>query len=101
MKSVWIKADEGSWEERKPIITFALESGADCVLVSETDVDAIKELGTITVAAFDEGGDSHADIRVVGKGGEGDGTLPLSGSANEAAHALRIAATKTIHKFCG
>ena len=42
MKSVWIKADEGPWEERKPIITFALESGADCVLVSEADVDAVK-----------------------------------------------------------
>ncbi|MGZ4942550.1 MAG: 3-dehydroquinate synthase II, partial [Halobacteriota archaeon] len=48
MKSVWIKADEGPWEERKPIITFALESGADCVLVSEADVDAVKQLGTIT-----------------------------------------------------
>jgi 3-dehydroquinate synthase II len=90
MKSVWIKADEGPWEERKPIITFALESGADCVLVSEADVEAIKQLGTITVAAFDEGGDGHADIRVVGKGGEGDGTLPLSGSANEAADYKRL-----------
>jgi 3-dehydroquinate synthase class II len=49
MKSVWIKADEGPWEERKPIITFALESGADCVLVSEADIDAVKQLGTITV----------------------------------------------------
>ena len=50
MKSVWIKADAGPWEERKPIITFALESGADCVLVSETDVDAVKQLGGIAVA---------------------------------------------------
>jgi 3-dehydroquinate synthase class II len=49
MKSVWIKADAGPWEERKPIITFALESGADCVLVSETDVDAVKQLGGIAV----------------------------------------------------
>lgn len=90
MKSVWIKADEGPWEERKPIITFALESGADCVLVSEADVDAVKQLGTITVAAFDEGGSGQADICVVGKGGAGDGSLPLSGSANETADYKRL-----------
>lgn len=77
MKSVWIKADSGSWEARQPIITFALESGADCILVAEADVDAVKQLGTIRVAAFDEGGKDHADVCVVGKGGEGDGTLPI------------------------
>jgi 3-dehydroquinate synthase II len=90
MKSVWIKADKGPWEERKPIITFALESGADCVLVNEAEVDTVKQLGAITVAAFDEGGAGHADICVVGKGGEGDGTLPLSGSASETADYKRI-----------
>ena len=90
MKSVWIKADAVPWEERKPIITFALESGADCVLVSEADVDAVKQLGTITVAAFDEDRGGHADIDVVGKGGEGDGTLPLSGPAKETTDYKRL-----------
>jgi 3-dehydroquinate synthase II len=90
MKSIWIKADEGSWEERKPIITFALESGADCVLVGDNDVDAVKQLGAITVAAFDEGGSSHADILVVGRGGEGDGSLPLPSATSDAADCKRL-----------
>jgi 3-dehydroquinate synthase II len=90
MKSVWIKADEGSWEERKSIITFALESGADCVLVNEADVDAVKRLGAITVAAFDKGGSGRADICVVGRGGEGDGTLPFSGATTESTDYKRL-----------
>jgi 3-dehydroquinate synthase II len=90
MKSVWIKADAGPWEERKPIITFSLESGADCVLVSETDVDAVKQLGGIQVAAFDEGRDDHADICVVGKGGEGDGTLLLPSTTTGATDYKRL-----------
>jgi 3-dehydroquinate synthase II len=90
MKSVWIKADAGPWEERKSIITFALESGADCVLVSETDVDAVKQLGGIKVAAFDEGREDHADICVVGKGGEGDGTLLLPSTTTDATDYKRL-----------
>ncbi|MGZ4902033.1 MAG: 3-dehydroquinate synthase II [Halobacteriota archaeon] len=80
MKSVWIKADEGPWEERKHIITRALESGADCVLVRFSEIAAVKALGNMRVAAFNEGSESggaRPDIRVVGKNGEGDGTLEL------------------------
>ncbi|MGZ4931930.1 MAG: 3-dehydroquinate synthase II [Halobacteriota archaeon] len=80
MKRVWIKADEGPWEERKHVVTRALESGADCVLVNASEVDAVKALGTIRVAAFDAGSESSGtspDIRVIGKNGEGDGTLVL------------------------
>ncbi len=76
-KSVWIKADEGGWEEQKERITTGLESGADCVLVNPGDVEKVRELGNITVAAFARDNKSGADIVVVGKRGEGDGTKPL------------------------
>lgn len=80
MKHVWVKADEGPWEERKHVVTRALESGADCVLVNASEVDAVKALGNIRVAAFYGGNGSSgigADIRVIGKNGEGDGTREL------------------------
>ncbi|MFZ2498327.1 MAG: 3-dehydroquinate synthase II [Methanosarcina sp.] len=77
-KSVWIKADEGGWEEQKERITTGLESGADCVLVNAGDVEKVRELGNITVATFARDNKSGADIVVVGKRGEGDGTKPLS-----------------------
>ncbi len=83
-KQVWVKADEGAWEERKKRVTNALESGADVVLVNEDDVLLVRELGRIKVAAFvssaaSRSNDADADILVVGKEGEGDGTIPLPG----------------------
>lgn len=78
MKSVWIKADEGGWEQQKERITTGLESGADCVLVNPGDVAKVKELGNIPVATFSRDNKSGAEIIVVGKRGEGDGTKPLS-----------------------
>jgi len=71
MKSVWIKADTGSWEEKKQRITAALESGVDCILASAEDVDKIRELGSIKIAAPSP----EADILLIR--GEGDGTHPL------------------------
>jgi len=90
MKRVWVKADEGPWEERKPLVTFALESGVDCILVNPSEVEAVKELGTITVAAFDEGGDTLGDVSVIGKNGEGDGTLPLRRTVAESTDYRRL-----------
>ncbi|AGN00199.1 3-dehydroquinate synthase [Salinarchaeum sp. Harcht-Bsk1] len=101
-RSVWLKADDevGDWEERKRRITAGLESGVDWVLVDEHDVGRVKELGDVKVAAFSTGGDAamiddaegdgdagpEADAYVVGKDGEGDGTVDLpndlSGSAD-------------------
>ncbi len=77
-KEVWIKADENDWYERKGRITTGLESGVDCILVNANDVDRVRELGDINIAAFGSDGTTGADIVVVGKGGEGDGTRPLS-----------------------
>lgn len=74
---MWIKADEGGWEQQKERITTGLESGADCVLVNPGDVGKTRELGSIPVATFGRDNKSGAEIIVVGKRGEGDGTKPL------------------------
>ena len=91
-RAVWIKADDevGDWEDRRDRITAALEADADWVLVDERDVERVRELGEIAVAAFRSGGDvslidhvedepsdERPDVAVVGKGGEGDGTVDL------------------------
>ncbi|CQH48777.1 3-dehydroquinate synthase, type II [Halobacterium hubeiense] len=98
-RSVWLKADDavGDWETRKRRITAGLEAGVDWVLVDAADVERVRELGSVNVAAFrtDDGdvieeADSEAaaepDAYVVGKDGEGDGTVDLpedfSGSAD-------------------
>ncbi|SFM77124.1 3-dehydroquinate synthase II [Methanolobus profundi] len=76
-KMIWIKADEGNWDERKAIITTGMESGVDAILVDAADVGKVKELGKTKVAAFASTDVEDAEIIVVGKGGEGDGTKPL------------------------
>jgi 3-dehydroquinate synthase II len=97
-RSVWLKADDevGDWETRKRRITAGLEAGVDWVLVDAADVGKVRELGRVNVAAFSgddvhvmdaEGADeAEADASVVGKNGEGDGTIDLpddfSGSAD-------------------
>ncbi|ELY89325.1 3-dehydroquinate synthase II [Natrialba taiwanensis] len=112
-RSVWIKADDtvGDWNDRRARITAALEAGADWVLVDEDDVERVRELGDINIAAFrtdgdvtlvdnaeaddtDEDGDAELaassaadpDAIIVGKNGEGDATIDLpndfSGSAD-------------------
>ncbi|MBX0321889.1 3-dehydroquinate synthase II [Halomicroarcula sp. F13] len=96
-RSVWLKADDevGDWETRKRRITAGLEAGVDWVLVDEDDVERVQDLGAVDVAAFTNGDvhvmeaeaeESNADATVVGKDGEGDGTVDLpsdfSGSAD-------------------
>jgi len=100
-RSVWLRADDavGDWEDRKRRITAGLEAGVDWVLVDEDDIGRVRELGSVDVAAFRRNGDvsviddaeSEADgptpdAVVVGKDGEGDGTVDLpadfSGSAD-------------------
>ena len=99
-RTVWLKADDsvGDWDARKRRITAGLEAGVDWVLVDEDDVERVRELGEVSVAAFRSDGDVHvmdaeededdavADAVIVGKNGEGDGTVDLpsdfSGSAD-------------------
>lgn len=99
-RSVWLKADDevGDWDARRKRITAGLEAGVDWVLVDERDVERVRELGDVKVAAFRNDGDvqmlseveepegTDADATIVGKEGEGDGTVDLpsdfSGSAD-------------------
>lgn len=99
-RTVWLKADDevGDWETRKRRITAGLEAGVDWVLVDREDVDRVRQLGDVKVAAF-QGTDADIvdpeseptdtpvpDAVLVGKEGEGDGTVDLppdlSGSAD-------------------
>ena len=92
MKEVWYKADEGDWDDRLPLITAAIESGVDHVLVNEDEVGKVRELGDVAVAAFVDDadeigeGDENPDVAVVGKNAEGDGTVEfppdMSGSSD-------------------
>jgi len=75
-KTAWIKADTGNWDAQKQRITTSLESGVECVLVSEGRVGNVRELGDIMVAS-PVAEDVMPDIVVVGINGEGDGTQPL------------------------
>jgi 3-dehydroquinate synthase II len=100
-RTVWLKADSevGDWDARRRRITAGLEAGVDWVLVDEADVPRVRELGEVNVAAFRSSGDATvldgdieqaedelADAYVVGRDGEGDGTVDLpsdySGSAD-------------------
>jgi 3-dehydroquinate synthase II len=96
-RSVWLKADDevGDWDARRERITAGLEVGVDWVLVDGDDVDRVRELGDVNVAAFTDGDAKvideaepqvEPDALVVGKNGEGDGTVDLpndfSGSAD-------------------
>ncbi|MFC7155505.1 3-dehydroquinate synthase II [Halomarina halobia] len=90
-RAVWLKADDevGDWDARRRRITAGLEAGVDWVLVDRDDVDRVRELGQVNVAAF-AGDDVHVldaepkartepDALIVGKGTEGDGTVDLPG----------------------
>ena len=83
-REIWIKADVGTWAEKKSRITTGLESGVDGVLVVEADVAKVTELGHLKIAAFasdseteSESGIGEADIVVYGAGSEGDGTTQI------------------------
>ena len=89
-REVWLKADGavGDWDARRRRITAGLEAGVDWVLVDADDVGRVRELGEVNVAAFRsdadlvaeaeaDDDDAEADAYVVGKNGEGDGTVDL------------------------
>ncbi|MGB9937169.1 MAG: 3-dehydroquinate synthase II [Methanobacterium sp.] len=72
MKFAWIMAEGANWNERKGIITTALESGIDTV-VNFDDISEIRKLGNINVVSPAD----DAEISLVGKKGEGDGTIEI------------------------
>jgi 3-dehydroquinate synthase II len=98
MKEKWLMA-LGAWEEIKPSITTALESGFDCVLVDNDNIERVRELGKIKVACF--GADRGTeDILAIGRGGEGDGTAALPkdpSSSLDAARARTVSGTRAAY----
>lgn len=92
MKEKWLMACDGSWNDAKPRITTALESGFDCVIVKRQHIDRVRELGGIKVACFGtERGPE--DIIIIGRGGEGDGSVSLP---DKLERSVDIALAKTI-----
>lgn len=77
-KFAWIMTPDKPWEDRKEMITTALESGIEYVL-DLGDVDKIKKLGNINVISNSD----DADIFLVGFDSEGDGSLILSEDLSE------------------
>lgn len=60
-KLFWVRADQDQpWEKRKKLVTTALESGADAVMVKPGEVETVKGLGLIQVISDDR----SADIRL-------------------------------------
>jgi 3-dehydroquinate synthase II len=92
MKEKWLMACAGSWNEIKPRVTTALESGFDCVVVRRELIDRVRELGSIKVACFGTEVGSE-DILIIGRGGEGDGSMPLPEKLSES---VDIALAKTV-----
>ena len=73
-KFAWISTPDELWEDKKEMITTAMESGIDHVLDLD-DADLIRKLGNVKIIANND----DADIYLVGINGEGDGFIELSG----------------------
>lgn len=71
-KFVWISTPDELWEDKKEMITTALESGIDHVLDFD-DIEEIRKLGNVKIIANND----DADIYLVGINGEGDGFVEL------------------------
>ncbi len=97
-KFLWADATAGNWNERKGIITTALESGAKGVIVRSEDIERVRKLGNIVLITEDEKG----DIVLIGKKSEGDATLELPGELKESVDLSRIKELKRKGiKTCG
>lgn len=108
-RAVWLKADDevGDWDARRRRITTGLEAGVDWVLVDREDVEQVRELGQVNVAAFgtndrrisesddeaEESDRAKPDATIVGKDSEGDGTLDLPGEHSGSADISRLQRT--------
>lgn len=78
MKFAWIMAEGTDWDQKKGIITTALESGIDHAVDFE-NVTEIMKLGNIKIISDND----DAEIVLVGKNGEGDGTLKIAENLSE------------------
>lgn len=71
-KFAWISTPDELWEDKKEMITTALESGIDHVLDFD-DIEEIRKLGNVKIIANND----DADIYLLGINGEGDGFVEL------------------------
>lgn len=78
MKFAWVMAEGMPWDKKKGFITTSLESGIDHI-VDFSDVGNIRRLGNVKLISDMDG----SDIVMVGRNGEGDGTLTLPADLNE------------------
>lgn len=78
MKFAWIMAEGTNWDSKKGIITTALESGMETVVDFE-NIPEIMKLGNIKIVSDSD----ESDIVLVGKNGEGDGTLKIPDNLSE------------------
>jgi len=76
-RHVWVMAERDEWDEARELVTSALEAGADAVIVRPEHVASARELGQITIAVFGHDAAVDADVTIIGRGGEGDGTLEI------------------------
>ena len=72
-KFAWIVTPDLPWDDRKEMITTALESGINYVVDLEYS-DKIRKLGNVNIISNNE----DSDIYLVGFDGEGDGSIDLS-----------------------
>ena len=72
-KFAWIMTPDLPWDDRKEMITTALESGIAYVLDLEYS-QKIRKLGNVNIISDED----DADIYLVGIDGEGDGSIDLS-----------------------
>ncbi len=92
-KFAWIMSPKTSWDDKKELITTALESGIDHIVDLE-DGENIRKVGNFKIISQDE----DADIYLVGVDGEGDGTLELKDNLNESADLAKAKEAKNVGK---
>ena len=72
-KFACIISPDTTWDDKKDLITMALESGIDTILDTNNEIDKINKLANLTTIANNK----KADIFLVGINGEGDNTQEL------------------------
>ena len=90
-KFAWISTPDEIWDDKKEMITTALESGIDYVLDLE-DSENIRTVGNFNIISTEE----DADIYLVGIDGEGDGTLELKDNLNESSDLAKAKEAKNL-----
>ena len=89
-KFAWIMTPNKPWDDKKKMITTALESGISYVLDLD-NCDKIQKLCNVGIIANNQ----DADIYLVGINGEGDGSLILSEDLNQSQDLLEAKKAKS------